>query len=187
MTGFPKTEGCGFLLKGFMFGMSTVASSTIVGSLLMGELLSHIARSARQVLLLAGDKDRPTAPTTAHAPRIAASPTFRRMPLRLFPRESVEFARDSVGDGTYSDGLFRFGRPFRMSSKCCRPSATIPGRILLGEQPGLPLGLARLEARTGPWHGPPDGIEDPVPVLLESVSVRVRQPSENVLPDTGDE
>ena len=149
-------------------------------------MLSQIARSARQVLLLAGDKDRPTAPATAHAPRSAASPTLRRMPPRLFPRESLEFARDSVGDGTNSAGLFKFGRPLRLSSKCCRPSATIPGRMLfLGEEPGLPLGLARLDARTGPWHGPPEGVEDPI--LLESVSVRVRQPSEKVLPDTGDE
>ena len=57
--------------------------------------------------------------------------------------------------------------------------------LFLGEEPGLPLGLARLEARTGPWFGPPDGVEDPV--LLDSVSVSVRQPSEKVLPDTGDE
>ena len=57
--------------------------------------------------------------------------------------------------------------------------------LLLGDEPGLPFGLGRLDPRTGPWLGPPDGVEDPV--LLDSVSVSVRQPSEKVLPEAGDE
>ena len=55
---------------------------------------------------------------------------------------------------------------------------------LPGEVPRLPFGLGRLDPRTGPWLGGPDGVEDPV--LLDSVSVSVRQPSEKVLPEAGD-